>query len=54
MKQMPKVKYGGGMVMLLGCFASSCPGNLQSLEGKMNSVMYQKPLAETISEEPEA
>lgn len=35
-----KVRHGGGLVILWGCFASSCTGNLQCVEGKMDSFTY--------------
>lgn len=39
---LPTVKHGGGSVMLWGCFASSGTGNLQRVQGNMNSVHYQE------------
>jgi len=35
----PTVKHGG-LVILWGCFASSGTGNLQRVEGKMDSLKY--------------
>lgn len=34
------VKYGGGHVMVWGCFAASGVGNLEFIESKMNAEMY--------------
>ncbi len=44
----PKVKYGGGSVMVWGCFAASGPGRLAVINGTMNyavqkiSIIVQK------------
>ncbi|KAI4895768.1 hypothetical protein NFI96_024067, partial [Prochilodus magdalenae] len=38
----PTVKYGGGSVMVWGCFAASGPGRLAVINGTMNSTVYQK------------
>ncbi len=38
----PTVKYGGGSVMVWGCFAASGPGRLAVINGTMNSDVYQK------------
>ena len=35
------VKYGGGSVMLWGCFSSKGPGNLVRVHGIMNALNYQ-------------
>lgn len=45
---LPTVRYDGDSVMLWGCFASSSTGNLQRLEGKMDSVQYQQILADNV------
>ena len=37
----PTVKYGGGSLMVCGCFAASGPGQLVIIDGKMNSQVYQ-------------
>ncbi|KAK3509481.1 hypothetical protein QTP70_035136 [Hemibagrus guttatus] len=42
----PTVKYGGGSVMVWGCFAASGPGRLAVINGSMNSAVYQKILKE--------
>ncbi|KAK3571282.1 hypothetical protein QTP86_005922 [Hemibagrus guttatus] len=44
----PTVKYGGGSVMVWGCFAASGPGRLAVINGKMNSAVYQKILKENV------
>lgn len=43
------LKHGGGLVMLWRCFASSGTGNLQCLDGKMDSIKYQEILGENIT-----
>ncbi|KAF7655970.1 hypothetical protein LDENG_00047760 [Lucifuga dentata] len=37
----PTLKYGGGSIMIWGCFAASGPGLLAIIEGKVNSQVYQ-------------
>ncbi|KAK3562843.1 hypothetical protein QTP86_010750 [Hemibagrus guttatus] len=44
----PTVKYGGGSVMVCGCFAASGPGRLAVINGTMNSAVYQKILKENV------
>ncbi|KAK3537707.1 hypothetical protein QTP70_017821 [Hemibagrus guttatus] len=44
----PTVKYGGGSVMVWGCFADSGPGRLAVINGTMNSAVYQKILKENV------
>ncbi|KAK3530954.1 hypothetical protein QTP70_007256 [Hemibagrus guttatus] len=44
----PTVKYGGGSVMVWGCFAASEPGRLAVINGTMNSAVYQKILKENV------
>uniref|UniRef100_A0A8C2C0Y7 Tc1-like transposase DDE domain-containing protein n=1 Tax=Cyprinus carpio TaxID=7962 RepID=A0A8C2C0Y7_CYPCA len=39
---LPTVKYGGGSVIVWGCFAASGPGRLAVVNGIMNSAVYQK------------
>ena len=46
---LPTVKHGGGSLMLWGCFASSGTGNLQRVEGKMDSIKYQEILGENVT-----
>jgi hypothetical protein len=38
---LPTVKYGGGSIMVWGCFAASGPGLLAIIDRKMNSQVYQ-------------
>ncbi|KAK3522939.1 hypothetical protein QTP86_009710 [Hemibagrus guttatus] len=45
---MPTVKYGGGSVMVWGCFDASGPGSLAVINGTMNSAVYQKILKENV------
>ena len=42
----PTVKYGGGSIMVWGCFAASGHGQLAINAGKMNSQVYQDILQE--------
>ncbi|KAK3564394.1 hypothetical protein QTP86_017309, partial [Hemibagrus guttatus] len=44
----PTVKYGGGSVIVWGCFAASGPGRLAVINGTMNSAVYQKILKENV------
>ncbi len=44
----PTVKYGGGSVMVWGCFAASGPGRLAVINGTMNSAVYQKNLKDNV------
>ena len=44
----PTVKYGGGSLMLWGCFASTGPGALVKVNGIMNSTQYQDILAKNL------
>ena len=37
----PTVKFGGGSITFLGCFSSAGPGELEIIEGRMNSGMYR-------------
>uniref|UniRef100_A0AAR2JTD1 Uncharacterized protein n=1 Tax=Pygocentrus nattereri TaxID=42514 RepID=A0AAR2JTD1_PYGNA len=37
----PTVKYGGGGMMVWGCFAASRPGRIAVINRKMNSQVYQ-------------
>lgn len=42
------IKYGGGSVMVWGCFNASGPGRLAVINGTMNSAVYQKLLRENV------
>ncbi len=44
----PTIKYGGGNVMVWGCFGASGPGWLARIDGNMNSARYQKILKENV------
>lgn len=44
----PTVKYGGGGIMVWGCFVASGPGRIAIIEGKMNSQVYQDILQENL------
>src|SRR4029434_5222422 len=45
----PTVKYGGGSLMLWGCFSSKDPGHLVRMHGIMDSIEYQQILNENHS-----
>src|SRR4029434_1485197 len=44
----PTVKYGGGSLMLWGCFSSKGPGHLVRIHGIMDSIKYQQILNENL------
>ena len=44
----PTVKYGGGLLMIWGCFAASGPGALFKINRIMNSTTYQDILAQNL------
>ncbi len=44
----PTVKYGGGSVMVWGCFAASGPGRLAVINVTVNSAVYQKILKDNV------
>ena len=44
----PTVKYGGGSIMVWGCFATSGPGHLAIIAGKITSQVYQDILQENV------
>ncbi len=44
----PTVKYGGGSVMVWGCFAASGPGRLAVINRNMNYAVYQKILKNNV------
>ena len=45
---LPTVKHGGGSLMFWGCFVSSSTGNLQRVDGIMNSIKYQEILQQNV------
>nr|ACM08864.1 Transposable element Tcb1 transposase [Salmo salar] len=47
----PTVKYGGGSIMVWGCFAASGPGQLAIIDGKMNFQVYQDILQDNVRQD---
>ena len=44
----PTVKFGGGNIMILGCFSSKGVGRISVIDGKMNAENYQKILQDNL------
>ena len=44
----PTVKYGGGSIMLWGCFSAAGNGRLVKINGKMNRAKYREILDEIL------
>ena len=42
------VKFGGGSIMIWGCFSSKGPGELQVIHGRMNGSMYREILEKNL------
>ncbi len=47
-KLIPSVKHGGGSIMAWACFAESGPGRLATIDGTMNSELYQQIVEENV------
>ena len=43
----PTVKYGGGSIMIWGCFSAAGVGNIDIIEGRMNAEKYKNILEKT-------
>ena len=45
---LPTVKHGGGSLMFWGCFSAEGTGELYRIKGRMNSIVYQDILQQTV------
>ena len=45
---LPRVKHGGGSIMLWGCFSAAGTGRLVRVEGKLNGAKYRDTLNENL------
>ena len=48
MRTIPTVKYGGGSIMLWGCFSATGTGRLVTIDEKINGAKYRAILDENL------